>query len=800
MKVSYKWLQTFLDLKDVSPLEVADKLTFAGVEVEEVKPLAAATGLCIGQIISCEKHPNSDHLHLLRVDLGAKHGIRRIVCGAPNARSGLKVIVALPGAKLPNGTIESGTIRGEVSEGMCCSLLELGVERKYLDEKEISGIHELEEDAPIGEENVLAYLGLDDVILDLKLLANRPDLNAMENVALEVGALYEKEVKLPSFAPLEESKSSFVLASKTPKCSQFLGLKATNVKVKESPQWLKERLLSSGIRSINNIVDIGNYVMLLTGQPLNMYDASSLAEEKLVANESRGEEFLAMDEKTYHLIPGDLVIYSGDEALCLAGIMTSKKASVNEKTKSLIVEAASFNGASIRRTSSRLGLNSESSARFIKGVSEAAPVRALEATVALLKELAEPEEIEILKPYCAVSKKEETIVFTSKEINERLGTSFEDDVIVSTLKRDHLMISERKDGLYEAHVPSYRLDLHIPADLSEEVIRLLGYENVPLRLPDISMTKDNGLTEFQKKKRLIRTFLRNRGFDETLTYSLVAKENAKRFAYLDEGEPLTLNNPLTVERSSYRESLVPSLLESLSYNHKRQMDNLRFFECGEVHHQGYDGERLAVVVSGKKLEQDELHARPFDFYDIKGIFQSLMGLLGIKEGRYRLAPLPASILHDDLHPYQNLGIYLGKKLEGYMGLLHPHALKEYELTSTTLVMELDLRAFLELPIGTPKAPRFSKFPFVSRDLAIVVDEEVEVSTIINSLRKQLHNLASVSLFDLYRDQSLGQNKKSLALNFLFQSDDRTLSEEEVNKEIEKALEILRSDFQAEVRG
>src|SRR5574344_984122 len=368
MKASLNWINQYVKISDLTPEEVANKLTFAGIEVEGMTTLASARNLVIGEILSCEKHPDSDHLHVLQVDEGSKYGIHQIVCGAPNARKGLKVIVAREGAKLPGGIIEKSEIRGVTSDGMCCALYELGVDKKSLSEKQIAGVEELPEDAEIGNEDVLNYLGLGDTILDLSILPNRPDMYAVMNIAREIGCLFDRPVTLPEPKKYPLAPAHFEVGSASSKCPQFAIRLVKGVKVAPSPRWLQEILRSEGIRSINNIVDIGNYVMLLTGEPLNMYDLDKLPKKSLIVRDDLAGNFLAMDQKSYALEKGDLVVTSDGKPMCLAGIMTAEACVVDEKTVNVAVESAVFDYARIRHTSNRIGLSSESSLRFAKGM------------------------------------------------------------------------------------------------------------------------------------------------------------------------------------------------------------------------------------------------------------------------------------------------------------------------------------------------------------------------------------------------------------------------------------------------
>lgn len=441
MLASYQLLSRFVDLSGIAPEEIADKLTFAGLEVEAVKPLSGAKGLVIGKILKAEKHPDSDHLHVLQVDEGEKYGVCQIVCGAPNARENLKVIVARPGAVLSETvTIGKSKIRGVDSEGMCCSLSELGIDKLFLSEKQISGIEELDENAPVGEENVLDYLGLNDTVFDINVLANRSDVQAVYSLAKELSALFSRPLKIPQPLRYQEKKTAFTCSSATRACPQFSIKAVRNVKTKASPVWLKNALMAQGIRSINNIVDIGNYVMVLTGQPLHMYDSDKLRSTHFEVRDDLSEDVVCLDGKTYTLLPGDLVVTNGGEPVCIAGTMGLLSVAVDENTKNIAVESANFKGSSVRRTSTRIGLSSESSAHFVKGINPKQDEFVLNLTAQLLVELADAEIVEETSRYAAIEEKPVRISCSVTYINRRLGTDFDYAFIASILEKLQIRI------------------------------------------------------------------------------------------------------------------------------------------------------------------------------------------------------------------------------------------------------------------------------------------------------------------------------------------------------------------------
>ncbi len=792
MKVSYCWLSEYVDLTDITPETVASLLTFAGVEVESITPLAKGTGLVIGEIISCKPHPDSDHLHILEVNEGEKYGIVQIVCGAPNARVGLRVIVARAGAVLPEITIHPSKIRGVESNGMCCSLLELGVERKYLSEKQISGIEELPVDAPIGEERVLEYLMLDDVTLDLKLLANRPDLNSLMNVAKEVSTLVHRSLHLPSVPSFGTSTPEVQPVIECSSCMRFSLAEAYGVKVAPSPLWLQRRLMASGVRSINNVVDVGNYAMILTGQPFNMYDKDLLPGNTLVAREDITGPWLAMDDKEYVLEKGDLSIASEGRTMCLGGIMTSKECAVSENSKNIVVESALFSGVQIRHTSSRLGLASESSARFVKGLSDTQE-ESLAYAMVLLGDLTNADHLSKMA-FVGQKKKEEKIIQTSLEaINRRLGTSFSLDEVISTLESEQFFVEKKEEKLF-VHVPRTRIDVDGEADISEEVIRLRGYEEVPEH--EISLPGSGGYSENQNKERAIRRYLRHIGLNEVLTYSLLSQSENETYPYLMSGTSYQVMNPLTEERAYYRHSLAPSLLSLLSYNASRQQNDFSCFEISEVAVEGKREKHLGIALMGEEEIVRLLSTRKRDFYDAKGILEGILSLLGVKENRLRYEPIVTT--RKEFHPGRSALCYLGKELIAVLGELHP-AEKKKRGVKDAVMMEIRLSTVLSNKGSTSKAIIPPRYPMTRRDLALVVDEKISFKDLKEVISKSSSLVKEVVPFDVYRGVGVEKGKKSIAIALFIQNENKTMTEEEIQTVVDEALLLLKTKLSAEIR-
>ena len=799
MLVSLKNVKQYVSLEGYTPEEIAHKLTFAGVEVEEICKLASGTNLVIGEILECVAHPNSDHLHVLQVDLGEKYGVTQIVCGAPNARAGLKVIVARVGAILPQIEIKKGVIRGEESNGMCCSLLELGVDAKYLSDYQKAGIEELPADAPVGEEDVLGYLGLDDVVLNLSVLANRPDLLSIFNVAREIGALLNRPVNLPKVESKVDFKTKLVVGSKTKRCSQFSGKEIRNIVTKPSPKWMSEYLMAMGVRSINNIVDIGNYVMLMTGQPLHMYDADKLAKAELFAQDDYDGDFVALDEKTYKVIPGDIVICCNNKPMCLGGVMGSLACAVDENTKNIYIEAASFDGASIRHTSNRLGLASESSQRFVKGTNHFQSEFVLDYAAQLINELCEAKENSNNVVYQAEAHQEKVINCSIDKINNRLGTAFSKEEIVDALTRFNFVLGFKNDNEFLAKVPDFRLDVTCDADLSEEVIRLLGYDNVKSILPCLD-SKVGILSTRQKRLKNIRMFLLSQGLDECVTYSLTSKKKQNDFNLLNKEEHYVILNPLTDEREVFRTHILASLLETASYNVARQNKNLALFETANMISKSSRSEHLAIVLVGQASLQGLLRKDNYTFYDMKGLLEGMFTALGIEASRYRFDRFVDE--GHELHPGKSASIIFQNKRIGVLGELHPNQIEKYDLGKTSaVVLEMDLEALLDAKVSETKMSQISRYPSVSRDLAFVLDKDIAAGDIIRAVKKVGGGyVVNCEVFDIYQGAGIAEDKKSMAITVTYRKDDGTLTDKEVNDAEEKIKFELSRNFKAEIRS
>ena len=668
---------------------------------------------------------------------------------------------------------------------------------KYVDRIDLTGIHELGDEFEVGDENVLEHLGLDDTVLTLKLLANRPDLLSLYNIAKEIGTLFNREVKPLNIEKINGEPVDFKVGSETKKCPQFSARVIKGITVKESPTELKKHLIAMGVRPINNIVDIGNYVMLLTGQPVHMYDLDKLPKPELIVKDKIEAEFKALDKNTYPIRKGDLVVTSDNKAMCLGGIMGCLECAFDDKTSRVYIEAASFNGANIRRTSARLGLGSESSLRFVKGTNHFQYDLVLGLAVRLLKELADAKEVSNVVTVLKEEKKENIVSCSISKINSRLGTSFDKTQILSTLKSLNFSIKEKENDEFDAVVPEYRLDVTCDADLSEEVIRYLGFDNVKSILP-VFESKAGGLTLAQNRRKKIRELLLSLGLDECLSYSLMSEKEAKSFNLLNDEEGYHILNPLTDEREYVRTSLAVSMLKTASYNVAHQNKSLAIFETANVYTTKSTHENLGIILVGKNSLQGLLKEEDYDFYSIKGIVESIFELLGIEKSRYGFKPYSGP--NGKLHPGKSADIIFQNQVIGRCGELFPTVYEEYDLGKThAVLLELNLDVLLNAKVSFKGLEVVSKFPSVERDLALVIKQETTAQELIKSIKVSGHGLvSSAEVFDVYMGENIKAGYKSMAIKIVFTSD-HTLVDKEVNEALDKIKFELAKNYQAELR-
>lgn len=631
METSLKLLNQYVKVDDYSAKEIADQLTSIGHEVEGMHVFARGDKLVVGYVQECYSHANSDHLKVCQVEIG-QGVVNQIVCGAPNVATGQKVIVALPGCDLGEGfKIKASQIRGEESNGMICSIAELGIDQRLLKEEDKAGIHVLPEDAPIGVD-ALQYMGYDDTILDISLTPNRADCMAMISLAYEVGALLNRQVKIPEMVKMDELDSELTVDVETDLCPLFGAKLVKGVITKESPEWLRIALMASGIKPINNVVDISNFVMIETGQPIHMYDYDKLKKKAFVIKTGFHQKTVLLDEKEYEILPEDIIVSTDDGIGSVAGVMGGNDTKIDEHTTNIVIEAATFNGAALRNTARRMNLLTDASQHYIKGAIDTANTeRVLNRCASLLKELADAKEIykSVMTPYTAQEKE---ITLTTSRVNGLLGTAISTEEIADIFTRLHF--SYTLDGeQFVVKVPTYRNDMSMPADLIEEVARMYGYDHIPLTLPLMEMTQGS-LTPVQSKTRYIRHLLANLGLHEVITYTLTSPSLVADFNLFHPHKEVELLLPLGEERSVTRKSVIPSLLQVINYNNAHANKDVCIYELSNTYSEDTELQLLTIACSGMYQSVPWLQVnQKADFYLMKGFVETIFKKLCIEESR-----------------------------------------------------------------------------------------------------------------------------------------------------------------------
>ncbi len=779
MRLSKNFLNDYLDVSDLDIKKIADDMTSVGNEYASCEKFVNATNLVIGKVIECNLHPDSDHLHVCKVDV--KDEILDIVCGAPNVREGLKVIVAKNGAVLPGGEIKKTEIRGVQSNGMLCSIAELGLDHKYLKDEDINGICELSEDAPVGEDPI-KYLNFDDEVIDFELTSNRGDLLSIIGMAYEVGAIYNRKINLPERKyDTVKDNIPFNLKIDTKRCNLFLARHALDVTIKESPDFMKKRLMASGIRPINNVVDISNYVMLETGQPLHFYDSDRLGDTLIVRDAKDKEELTTLDNIKRVLASNDIVIANNKEAVGLAGVMGGLSTEVENDTHNILIEAAIFDSVSIRLTSKKI-LRSEASNRFEKGLDPNRTYLAMEYASYLLNKYADAKIVDKITVFDESNKDNKKIEITENDINSLLGIEIPKKEIIDIYERLGFKVEE-KDKLIVT-VPSRRLDINIKEDLIEEVARIYGMDKITESLPILPIRKGS----FNKFIRVLRDKVASLGFNETLSYTLISKNDVHKYTN-DSFEEVNLLDPMSDDHTTLRYSLLPSMMLTYDYNVKRNNKNLCLFEIGKsfgkVDNRYIEKKKIAFLMSGVYTEG--LNKEKVTFYHLKGVMEEIFDYLGFNN-RYSLKVLD---LPKEFHPGASANIILNGKNIGIIGKVHPNITKD-----DVYLMEIDLDYLEELKVSKITYQEISKYPSISKDVAFIVNNDITNETLISEIKKSGGKLLSnIELFDVY----YLDDKKSLAYNLIFSDKDNTLKDEIVMPIFDKIISDITKKFNCEVR-
>lgn len=789
MLVSYNWLKQYTNIED-NATDLAEKITRGGIEVEGVEYLADnISNVVVGYVETKEKHPDAEKLNVCTVNVGEEDKLQ-IVCGAPNVDAGQYVIVAKVGATLPGIKIKKAKLRGVESQGMICSLKELGLNQSVVPKNYQDGIYVFESEQKLGADAV-EVLGLNDYILDLSITPNRADALSMRGLAYELGALYNQKVTFAD-SEVEENYSDTELkvVVESDSCKNYLGQVVKNIEVKDSPLWLQTRLMNSGIRPINNIVDITNFVLLEFGQPMHAFDKDLVGNSIVVRNAKEGEVLETLDGEERKLQESDLVITDGTKPIALGGVMGGKNTEVSNNTKNIILESAYFNPVSIRRTSAAHGLRSDSSARFEKGIDPNMQKAALQRAVKLILELCPNATVEASVGVVNKEEEKEVVIGTSY-INNYLGITLSTEEITSIL--ESLSFSVEVDGEeLTVKIPTRRPDISIKQDLVEEVIRIYGYDNLASTLPKFSKTTKGGLTYSQRAIRDLRKVYVGLGFNDTINYSLVSDEESTQYT-LDNHHKVRLMMPMTETHSTLRQSLIPGLLNTVQYNVARKQKDLKLLEIGRVFFGSGDDNiqpketlYLSGALTGEENSTKWLkESSVIDFYTAKGYLEVIFERLGLDEKvLYKKAKI------DGMHPGRTAEVYLGEKLIGFIGEIHPVVASDKDLNET-YVFEINLDEVISESKVKPKYEEVTKYPEITRDIAMLVDladEYQNIYDVIESINSKL--ITKIELFDLYVGPELLVGKKSIALTITYSDKQKTLTDEEVTKVHEKVLKAL----------
>jgi len=789
--ISLNWVKDYIDIENEDLKELAVKITKAGVNVEQVKS-KHIDHLVIGEVVECIDHPDSDHLHVCQVNIGDT--TTQIVCGASNVRKGIKVIVALPGCILPGDfEIKAGKIRGQESNGMICALFELGVEEKT-EENYNKGIEEVDTDLPVGTDANL-YLGTEDTLYELDVHKHRNnDCYYHIGFAYEIASILNKKVTLPDSDYKEESKDiheNISLQVNTSKCPYYTAKMVTDVEIKESPEFIKKRLIAAGMRPINNVVDISNYVMLEYGQPLHFFDKDKLGNTILVRDAKEGEEIITLDGNKRILKASDIVITDGNKPVCIAGVMGGENTDVDANTKNILIESAIFDAVSIRYTASHLNLKSEASTRYGKGLNFEYTDTALNRACHLLQKYAGAKVLSGIVKHDTIDKTEKKVTFTTQEINTLLGITLQDEDVKTELNRLGFPF-EMKDCQFTVTIPRRRLDIDPNInDIAEEIGRLYGYHNLVSTLPSVPTRRGVYVGDVGIRKQISKR-LRTLGLNETKNYTLVSPEMAKLFRY-DEKEQIILPNPMSVDKSIIRTSILPSLISVYEYNKARHIEDILLYEIAKTYDKEYHEEtKIGILMKGNYLHNQwqGIHVK-CDFYCIKGIIENLLDYLGFKN-RYTFekATLP------EMHPGMSAVIKLDREVIGVIGRTHPSYKKE-----EIYVAELSMTKLYEKTVKPIKFKEASKYPEIKKDLAFVVKKEVEAGSIINQIKKSGGRLLTdVDIFDVYVGENVKEDEKSIAFALTFSDASRTLNDEEVTEVFEKIIKEVEEKMDAKLRS
>jgi phenylalanyl-tRNA synthetase beta chain len=809
MRISFNWLRKYIDLKD-SPDKVAVALTSLGLEVESIEYLGKQyDGFFIGEVIEVQKHPNADRLSVCNVRIKAEGDPLQIVCGAPNVAKGQKVIVGTAGAIVPRNQhdpkaqplkLSKTKIRNVESNGMICSEYELGLG------EDKDGIKVLPNDSAVGL-SLADYLGLDDIAMEIGITPNRPDCLSHIGIARDLSAYYNIGIRLPE-ANLKENKNvqvqslASVTVENTNACPRYSARIVKNVTVRESPEWLKKVLTAAGLRPINNIVDITNFVMLEYGQPLHAFDYDRIARHQIIVkNSAPKEKFITLDGRTHELTGNELMICDGERPVAIAGVMGGMNSEISPATTTVLLESAYFDPVSVRRTAKKLAISSDASYRFERGTDPNISVTASERAAVLIAEVAGGDIVSGVIDVYPNPIDEKEIVLRPERVNTILGTSLSGNRMRELLERIGITLSESATGHFLCNVPTYRPDIEQEIDLIEEIARLYGYDNIPnVSSGEVVFSEASSVERMNSE---IAGWLQANGFNEIVTNSLIDASSASAFS----SETIKVRNPLSVELEVLRPHLLPTFLQAVAFNYNHGASQIRFFEIGSTFESTNDTKKkmyvdgireyrkIGIVISGYAGEVAWYEKqREFDIFDLKGIVQSLLSSIGLDNIHLIYYDASSSLTE------QTIGIEINGTYAGFLGRCPEKIRRKYKIEREVFMAELDIDV-LAVHREKKKFTEFSKFPTVVRDVAFIVKKDLRISAIEETIRKSGGALVTkVTLFDIFEGKSIGEGNKSVAFSLCVNSFEKTLTDSEIDEIVTRIVTAMSSTHGATLRS
>lgn len=797
MKASIEWLKEYADIK-VSVKELGDILTMTGSKVETIEEKGKdIKNVVVGKILEIEKHPDADKLIVTKVDV--KDEILQIVTGATNVKVGDIVPIAKSGSELPGGVkIKAGKLRGVDSCGMMCSVGELNLELANYPGQIEHGIMILpkEEESKLGQD-IVEVLDLREDILDFEITPNRPDCLSIEGLGREVAVSLNTEFKNPrkkidekKVENKEELEGLKVKIEAPDLCYRYIARMVKNVKIGDSPAWLKKRLSACGVRSINNIVDITNYVMLEMGQPMHAFDINSIErKEIMVRRAKKDEKIVTLDDQERMLSEEMLVIADAKKPVAIAGVMGGQNSEIEKDTTTVVFESAVFNGANVRTTAKKVGLRTEASSRYEKGLSAENAIRAVNRAVELVALVGAGEEIEGMVDVYPTKQPIHQVALEVKRINDLIGLNIPEQDMITTLEKLGMKV---ENGLVTA--PYFRTDIEQVADLAEEILRFYGYDKLQTTLINADTTL-GVKTKKQKMEDDIKQLLVNSGLSQICTYGFLTPADLQKANVEITEEVITIKNPLSEDYTIMRTSTIPSMMQALSFNASKKNKDVELFEIARTYQN-----KKQVIEQGEVPEEDSIitigmYGKNADFYVLKGIVENIMETVGV--ARYDIV---REEKNKSYHPGKTANLKVGVDVIATFGEVHPMVLENYDISQKVVLAEINLEKLVKYAKTAKKYVEIPKFPALTRDIAVIVNEEIEVAQIEKIIQKAGKKLLeSIELFDVYRDAKLGENKKSVAYALTFRVKERTLTDEEVNGVMEQIVNNLEKELQAELR-